>query len=68
MGHPVEEGMAKVKLAHYLDNGDKVEFETHIEAADYKSAVATAEKLFAEALKSLAQGTIPAMRKVKLEM
>lgn len=68
MGHHMENGQAKVKLAHYLDDGNKIEFEAHVEATDYQSAVAAAETLFTQALKALAGGAEPSMRKVKIEM
>jgi len=68
MGQPVEDGTAKVKLAHYLEDGSKIEFETYVEAADYSAAVAIAETQFAAAVKAVAGGASPAMRKVKIEM
>jgi ethanolamine utilization microcompartment shell protein EutL len=68
MGHHTEPGQAKVKLAHYLDDGNKIEFEAYVEATDYQAAVASAEALFKDALKTLAGGAEPSMRKVKIEM
>lgn len=68
MGHHMEPGQAKVKLAHYLDDGNKIEFEAFVDATDYESAVAAADVLFKEALKTLAGGAEPSMRKVKIEM
>lgn len=68
MGHHMEPGQAKVKLEHYLDDGNKIAFEAYVDASDYQAAVAAAESLFADALKAIAGGAVPSMRKVKIEM
>ena len=66
--HDTMDGSAKVKLAHYLDDGSKLEFETHVEAKDYQDAVKQAEAGFNAAVATVAGGAEPAMTKVKLEM
>ncbi|MCO5162951.1 MAG: hypothetical protein M9939_17585 [Mesorhizobium sp.] len=68
MGHHMEPGQAKVKLEHYLDDGNKIAFEAYVDASDYQAAVAAAESLFSDALKSIAGGGAASMRKVKIEM
>jgi hypothetical protein len=68
MGHHMEPGQAKVKLEHYLDDGNKIAFEAYVEATDYQAAVAAAESLFAGALKTVAAGGAASMRKVKIVM
>lgn len=66
--HDHTDGSAKVKLAHYLEDGSKLEFETHVEAKDYQDAVAQAEAGFKAAVAKVAEGAEPSMKKVKLEM
>ena len=68
MGHSPEPGMAKVKLAHYFDDGNKIEFEAHVEAEDYTAAVSAAESMFTSAIADLQKNGAPSMRKVKIEM
>ncbi|MDZ7823169.1 MAG: hypothetical protein U5K75_03410 [Ahrensia sp.] len=68
MGHPPEPGTAKVKLSHHLDDGSKIEFETHVEVADFTKAVSEAEHQFKAAVAQLAAGNLPHMRNVKVEM
>lgn len=66
--HDHTDGSAKVKLAHYLEDGSKLEFETHVEATDYQDAVTQAEAGFKAAVAKVAEGAEPSMKKVKLEM
>lgn len=58
----------KVKLAHLLDNGDKVEMEAWVEAASHDEAYNAARARFGRAVAQLASATEIEIDKSKIEM
>lgn len=57
----------KVKLATLLEDGNKLEFEAHLEADSYQQASAFAEEQFKAAILSVSQQDSISIDKVKLE-
>lgn len=58
----------KVKLAHLLDNGDKVEMEAWVEAASHDAAYNTARARFGKAVAQLASAPDIEIDKSRIEM
>ncbi|MBG6073289.1 MULTISPECIES: hypothetical protein [unclassified Polaromonas] len=58
----------KTKLAHMLDNGDKLEFESFVEASSHDDAVAQAKVRLHAVIAALATAETIDIDKTKVEM
>lgn len=57
----------KVKLSTLLDDGNKLEFEAHLEAESHQQASTIAEEQFLAAIHAVSQKNEISIDKVKLE-
>lgn len=58
----------KTKLAHMLDNGDKIEFESFVEADSHDAAFETAQSRFSDVVRALSQRGSIEIDKSKIEL
>ncbi len=58
----------KAKIAHILENGDKIEMESWVEAESHDAAFKSAQVRFKEAVTTLAETTEIEIDKSKIEM
>lgn len=58
----------KAKLAHMLDNGDKLEFESFVEASGHDDAVTQASARLREVIAGLASAGSIDIDKTKIEL
>lgn len=58
----------KAKLAHMLDNGDKLEFESFVEASSHDDAVTQATTRLRSAIAGLATAADIEIDKTKIEL
>jgi hypothetical protein len=57
----------KAKVAHMLDNGDKLEFEAHVDASSHDEAFRKAQGRLQEVVKDLAGKSVIEIDKSKVE-